>query len=315
MSRSGSSSRKAAATSLLGEIADAAPPDNSTVRRWIARIDALQAQVDREKKARLVAEQRLERARSEPRTHLVIGDSHADLLREPNDRYTWLGRMIADLKPDVVVDIGDFADMPSLCKYEKPGGRELEGRRYQDDVESAIDARRRIQAELPKGYKPQLEAIIGNHENRISQAVNLDIRWENKIHLKDLGAEDFNWNVTPFMVPRFIDGIGYCHYYTRQNTQIAIAGKYMAAHLLAENHLTSVVGHSHCKHMHQARRSDGRKLTAMSVGCYFERELDYAGRGSNEGYWRGIIVLKDVRDGEIGGVVEYPLEEVRRRWR
>jgi ATP/maltotriose-dependent transcriptional regulator MalT len=64
MSRSGSSSRKAAATSLLGEIADAAPPDNSTVRRWIARIDALQAQVDREKKARLVAEQRLERARS-----------------------------------------------------------------------------------------------------------------------------------------------------------------------------------------------------------------------------------------------------------
>ena len=44
------------------------------------------------------------------RTHLVIGDSHA----KPginNDRYTWAGRLAVDLKPDVIIDIGDWADM------------------------------------------------------------------------------------------------------------------------------------------------------------------------------------------------------------
>ncbi len=31
---------------------------------------------------------------------------------------TWVGKYLAEKKPDVIVQIGDFADMPSLSSYD-----------------------------------------------------------------------------------------------------------------------------------------------------------------------------------------------------
>ena len=31
---------------------------------------------------------------------------------------TWVGKYLAEKKPDVIVNIGDFADMPSLSSYD-----------------------------------------------------------------------------------------------------------------------------------------------------------------------------------------------------
>ena len=50
------------------------------------------------------------------RTHLLVPDqqAHPDF---NNDRADWLGKLIKDLKPDVLINIGDAADMPSLGSY------------------------------------------------------------------------------------------------------------------------------------------------------------------------------------------------------
>jgi hypothetical protein len=37
----------------------------------------------------------------------------------PLEHLTWAGKAIVDYKPDVVVNIGDFADMPSLSTTSK----------------------------------------------------------------------------------------------------------------------------------------------------------------------------------------------------
>jgi hypothetical protein len=39
-----------------------------------------------------------------------------------------------DYRPDVVVNIGDFADMPSLSTHDKVGSKYFEGKRYKDDI-------------------------------------------------------------------------------------------------------------------------------------------------------------------------------------
>ena len=52
------------------------------------------------------------------RTHLIIPDPHSHP-NHHNKRAEWLGALIADVKPDVVINIGDVADMPSLCSYDK----------------------------------------------------------------------------------------------------------------------------------------------------------------------------------------------------
>ena len=59
--------------------------------------------------------------------HLVIPDVQAKP-GVPLEHLDWLGQYIVAKKPDVVVCLGDFADMESLSSYDV-GKRSYEGRR------------------------------------------------------------------------------------------------------------------------------------------------------------------------------------------
>jgi hypothetical protein len=45
------------------------------------------------------------------KTHLIIPDPHA-APDEDLSRFSYLGKLIASVKPDTVICIGDWADMP-----------------------------------------------------------------------------------------------------------------------------------------------------------------------------------------------------------
>ena len=67
--------------------------------------------------------------------HLVIPDVQS----KPgvtNEHLAWIGQYIADKRPDVIVQIGDFADLPSLSSYDV-GKKSFEGRRYKSDLEAS----------------------------------------------------------------------------------------------------------------------------------------------------------------------------------
>ena len=57
--------------------------------------------------------------------HLIIPDQH-NLPGASTDRAVWLGKLILDEKPDVVINLGDCWDMPSLCSYDK-GTKDFHG--------------------------------------------------------------------------------------------------------------------------------------------------------------------------------------------
>ena len=68
--------------------------------------------------------------------HLVIGDTQV----KPGISLaylSWIGKYIVDKRPDVIVMIGDFADMPSLSSYDT-GKKSFEGRTYKADIRAAI---------------------------------------------------------------------------------------------------------------------------------------------------------------------------------
>ena len=79
-------------------------------------------------------------------THLIIPDAHA-MPNVSNERFTWLGKLVAEIQPDVIVDIGDWCDMESLCIYDK-GKLQFEGRRYKKDVQCALDAKERFENDM-----------------------------------------------------------------------------------------------------------------------------------------------------------------------
>jgi len=46
---------------------------------------------------------------------------------------TWIGNYLAEKRPDNIVCIGDFNDIPSLSSYDI-GKAEAEGKRYSEDI-------------------------------------------------------------------------------------------------------------------------------------------------------------------------------------
>jgi len=130
-----------------------------------------------------------------------------------------IGMYLVEKKPDVIVQIGDFADMPSLSSYDV-GKKSFEGRRYNLDIEAAKQGmtallspiwefNAKARQDKKKLYTPRLVLCLGNHENRIERVVENDPRLEGTISLADLGYEEFGWQVVPFLECILIDNIAY----------------------------------------------------------------------------------------------------------
>lgn len=245
---------------------------------------------------------------SEPmgRTHLVIPDAHSkpDI---DNRRFDWLGQIIVDLKPDVIVCLGDFADMESLSSYDK-GTRGYEGKRYKKDIEAAREAMDRTLAPLrklnsgreknkAKKYRPEMHFTFGNHEHRIERATNYDPMLDGTIGLEDFGFEHDGWKTYPFLCECEVDGVTYSHYAVSGVMARPIAGEHPATMLLNKQHKSFTVGHSHLADFSQRRVAGGRHIMGCVAGCYFEHHEEYVPPSVNHMWWRGVVIKRNVVNG------------------
>lgn len=221
----------------------------------------------------------------------------------PIEHLTWAGKAIVDYKPDVVVNMGDFADMPSLSSHDKAGSKYFEGLRYKKDVEAAREAMRHLLAPLldrqalqkknkEKVYKPRMVMLLGNHENRIDRAINNNPMLEGMLSTKDLGYEE-SWEVYPFLQPVFINGVGFNHYWP-----VGVMGRPASSPAVIINklHMSCVAGHQQGKQIAYGKRADGKALCAIIAGSYYLHDEHYMDQLSNR-HWRGLVVLNDVKDG------------------
>lgn len=235
----------------------------------------------------------------------------------PIDHLLHAGKYIAEKKPDVIVMIGDWWDMPSLSSYDK-GKKSFEGRRYKDDIDSgnlAMDLfmqpikkeMNRIRKNKKKQWKPRLVFTLGNHEERINRAVEYDAILEGVI-----GQEQFNldgWEVYDFKKPVFIGGIGFCHYFTS-----GVMGRPVSSAnaLLTKQHMSCVMGHVQDKSIAYSRRADGRGMTGLFAGIFYQHDEEYLGSQGN-GSWKGIWMLHNVEDGSFDEM-PVPLSYLEKRY-
>lgn len=254
-------------------------------------------------------------------THLVIGDAHA----KPgvsNDRFTWLGKLALDRKPDYIIDMGDWADMPSLSSYDK-GRKSFEGRRYKHDIAASVDAYRKFDAPIAKynknrannhktQYKPKKIKLIGNHEERILRAQEASPELEGVINLEDVGYDQFGWKASPFLHPIPIDGVYYNHYFTSGILGRPIGGDNPAAVTLRKQFVSCTSAHTHIRDFAERTRADGQRILGLVAGCFFEHHEAYAGP-ANDMWWRGVIICHNVKDGYYDPEF-ISLSEVKRRY-
>lgn len=229
----------------------------------------------------------------------------------PTDHLTWAGKYIAAKKPNVIVCIGDFADMPSLSSYDK-GKKSFEGRRYRKDIDAARRGMECLVAPLHQvaKYKPRMVLTLGNHEDRITRAIEDDAKLDGTLSLDDLKYADAGWTVYPFLLGVKIGGVTFCHYMT--SGVMGLPCKTPAS-IIAKHHMSCVVGHQQGKQIAYARRGDGKAIAAIIAGSFYQHNEPYLKPLENK-HWRGMFFLHDVHDGEFEEMF-LPIKYLKRRYK
>jgi hypothetical protein len=218
----------------------------------------------------------------------------------------WAGQYAVDQKPDVIVFIGDHWDMPSLSSYDK-GKKAFEGRRYTKDIEAGkqgMDAFLRglwmyqeDQKKLKnrKMWKPRLIFTLGNHEDRISRAVNDDPKLEGLIGLADLGLTERGFEVYPYLEVVEIEGVLFSHFFTSGTMGRPVSS---ARALLTKKMMSCVMGHVQDRDIAFGRKGNGQAVTGLFAGIFYQHYEDYLGKQGNKN-WAGVWILNEVNKGSF----------------
>lgn len=240
-----------------------------------------------------------------------------------NDRLTALGRMILDLKPDEVWQIGDWADMPSLSSYDK-GKRSFEGRRYKADIESAIAGQEALwgpikqyneqqRANKKAQYNPYSLMTVGNHCARIDKTTQLHPELSGTISVDDLQYNKYWTDVVAFKDRIVRHGFALSHYFASGIMGAPIGGLHAAHNLLVKTGMSAIAGHSHLYDEKIMTRADGSKAMAIVAGCYTHPDMVEGWNADTAHmWWNGIVVLDGVRDGYAESVTRINQDRIMR---
>lgn len=234
------------------------------------------------------------------KTHMVIPDTQV----KPGvntDHLKWAGKYIAEKKPDVVVHLGDHWDMPSLSSYDK-GKKAAETKRVFKDILAGNLALERLTEEIrkPKGYKPRLIMIRGNHEQRIERYVDDHPELEGLVNYSLFNDAELGWETVDFLDTITVDGVAYSHYFPRSGdgtiSQTKRGAPSARAQVLREMR-TCVAGHKQGLDTH-IHHTGSRTVRGVIAGSFYRHEEHYLSpQGTN--YWRGILYLTEVHKGEF----------------
>lgn len=233
----------------------------------------------------------------------------------PTEHLEWAAKYIAAKRPDVIVNAGDFWDMPSLSSYDR-GKRSAEGRRYKDDIDAGARAlelfERTLKRYAGRGYRPRKVALCGNHEERICRAADEDPR--SNYTLDDLTWKKWGWEFSPFLQPVVIDGIAYAHYFPIGPQGRVVNSKNGAPTAKAQVSRmmqSCVAGHRQGLDV-AIVHTPTRTYRGIQAGSFYRHPESYL-TPMGDNYWRGLICLQDVRDGEFG-LMEVDMSYLERRF-
>jgi hypothetical protein len=223
------------------------------------------------------------------------------------DHLERIGQYIADKRPDVIVHLGDHFDLPSLSSYDV-GKRQFEGRRLKLDVSAGIAGMERLVNPFKKvsGYNPRQEFLYGNHENRLTRAIDSDAKLEGTISLDDLRVADYGWTPRPFLEVLELGGCEFSHYFTSGVMGRPVSS---AAVLLRERQGSAIQGH--VQRFDMAVHPKTGQI-AMFAGICYTHEEDYLTPQGN-GCRQQIVVLHELRDGKFDPMF-VSLDYLKRRY-
>lgn len=238
------------------------------------------------------------------RTHLVIPDTQTRP-ETPKDHLSWIGRYALEKMPDVIVHLGDHADMASLSFYDQ-GKKKAEGRRLTDDIEAAKEGLRALLRPIDEynekqrrtkhsQYRPRKIITLGNHEFRLVRCAEDNPKFDGHIGTHNLEYESFGFEVYPFKEIATVDGVSYSHYFYYPMTGRPISGT--IDNRLKNIGFSFIQGHQQVYMVGVKQLNNGKRIRGLICGACYLHDEEYRGPQAN-GEWRGVFLLHEVRDGD-----------------
>jgi len=219
-----------------------------------------------------------------------------------NERFSWLGQFLHELKPDYVVDLGDGPDLKSLNSFDTKKPEALVAQSYEADVDCYNDAQERIRWQFKKHKvkRPRFYGFEGNHEHRIKRAIEHDPRMEGDKHgisFKHLNTDRWfdEYHEYENSAPAIYnyDGVDYAHFVGSGNYGRPLSGDYHASNLLKKRMRSTSVGHSHKRNIFF---KDDTNSIGLVAGCFKGGPESWAGQ-ANEEWAKGLWVKHNLEDG------------------
>lgn len=238
------------------------------------------------------------------RRYLIVPDAQ---IRPGSDttHVDWAAQAILDYKPDVIVIMGDWWDLPSLSTHEAPGSREAEGRRVKPDIDAGNEAFERLVAPLNaeitrlrqgkrKLWQPQCHFLFGNHEDRLSRAIFRDPKWEGLLSLDALKTPGFQRHA--FLKIVELDGIKFSHYFPNPFSGRPIGGTIV--NRLSHIGSSFVQGHQQ-GFMYASKQYPDHIKHGIVCGRFYLTPEHYRPQDVQMSEWNGILVLNQVDAGDF----------------
>ena len=214
------------------------------------------------------------------------------------------GKCLRKHKPDKIIIIGDWWDMPSLSSYDKPGDKGWETKDVQEDLDVGWEAMNKFLSTVrTKTYDPEIHYCVGNHEDRISRAADsAGMRMLGKyLYLDELilsPLRKLNVKTHSFLEVVQLNGICYSHYFVNPSSLLSnpIGGT-------IENKLKNLghsfsMGHQQQKQTGEVYTCTGQRRRGLVCGRFYQDYHSYLGPQKNAQSWSGILMKHEVFQGD-----------------
>lgn len=224
-------------------------------------------------------------------THMIIPDCQVRCDVDYS-HLKWVANYACEKRPQTIVCLGDFADMPSLSSYDV-GKRKAEGKRLKSDIDSVHEAMHFLSAplnEIRSEQRPRMVMTMGNHEDRITREIENNPKLEGMFDTGVLQYQENGWETHKFLTVVKINGIEYSHYFVS-----GVLGRPVtsAMALLRRRHCSAVMGH--VQKIDIAVHPQTEQIGIFAGICY-QHDEDYLSPQGNSTK-RGIWMFHEIHDG------------------
>lgn len=230
-----------------------------------------------------------------PQRILVIGDLHNDPRHEHRlDVLTWAARHASEFKYDRIIQVGDWGTFDSVNQHDK---NDTQAARYKppvkDDLANLTAAHQAFRRGMADGYRPKLDFLLGNHENRLERFENANPEAVGTFTLaRDETFAQFGWRTRPYGELFYVEGVAFTHHPTNGAGR-AYGGKTGPQRAANESTVPVVSGHTHRRQVHDSPKIGPIDVISMvEVGCgLLWGEVEAYARHGLTGWWMGIVPM------------------------